>query len=304
VEQPDGDTARTDFTEEERLHFERLFGEVIPFLPASEYSVEVVGEKIKYIVYDVSEESFNDYIDAIKSKYTYSGTKTEIGISWTTYTKTNVAIDVAYYMIGGKYIMRAQIYVVNGADNPGGGYNPGGDNPGGDNPGGDTPTPPTPPALGFDSSYLVTVLPEYNPLPADFELKYNVGDDKYRVVRYLGSIYTEIRKLDGAVYNAYILTDEGEYYHYSWDNTSTAYTDNGVLEREEALEKIGVEMFDTVGKVFSQGDRLRSIGLNVPIVTRVFDQLREMGVNVDGDVFTVSKAVEELKKMKEGESNA
>lgn len=248
VEQPDGDTARTDFTEEEKLHFERLFGEVIPFLPASEYSVEVVGEKIKYIVYDVSEESFNDYIDAIKSKYTYSGTKTEIGISWTTYTKTNVAIDVAYYMIGGKYIMRAQIYTVNGTDNPGGGYNPGGDNPGGDNPGGDTPTPPAPPALGFDSSYLVTVLPEYNPLPADFDLKYNVGDDKYRVVRYLGSIYTEIRKLDGAVYNAYILTNDGEYYHYSWDNTSTVYTDNGVLEREEALEKIGVEMFDTVGR--------------------------------------------------------
>lgn len=70
------------------------------------------------------------------------------------------------------------------------------------------------------------------------------------------------------------------------------------------MNKGKIEMFDTVGNVFSQGDRLRSIGLNVPIVTRVFDQLREMGVNVDGDVFTVSKAVEELKKMKEGESNA
>ena len=64
-----------------------------------------------------------------------------------------------------------------------------------------------------------------------------------------------------------------------------------------------LEMFDSTEKVFSNGDRLRKIGLTVPIVTRVFAQLRNLGVDVPEDVFTVEKAVEVLKK-KAGEKNA
>ncbi|MBE6780044.1 MAG: energy-coupling factor transporter ATPase [Ruminococcaceae bacterium] len=70
------------------------------------------------------------------------------------------------------------------------------------------------------------------------------------------------------------------------------------------LSKGEVVMFDDTEKVFAQGDRLRSIGLNVPIVTRVFDALRQRGIDLPQDVFTVSRAVEVLKQIKAGDRNA
>lgn len=70
------------------------------------------------------------------------------------------------------------------------------------------------------------------------------------------------------------------------------------------MNKGKLEMFDTVEKVFSQGERLRSMGLNVPIVTRVFAELNALGIKVDSNIFTVDAAVRELKKLKEGDGNA
>ena len=63
-------------------------------------------------------------------------------------------------------------------------------------------------------------------------------------------------------------------------------------------------MFDTVENVFSNGDELRKIGLNVPIVTRVFDELRVRGIPLPENVFTVKRAVEEITALKAGERNA
>ena len=70
------------------------------------------------------------------------------------------------------------------------------------------------------------------------------------------------------------------------------------------LSKGEVVMFSETANVFSQGDKLRSIGLNVPIVTRVFDALREQGYDLPNDVFTVDRAVEVLKQIKAGDRNA
>ncbi len=70
------------------------------------------------------------------------------------------------------------------------------------------------------------------------------------------------------------------------------------------MSKGEVVMFDKTEEVFKQGDKLREIGLNVPIVTRVFDLLREKGFNVPNNVFTVENAVEALKKIKAGDRNA
>ena len=63
-------------------------------------------------------------------------------------------------------------------------------------------------------------------------------------------------------------------------------------------------MFDKTENVFKNGDALRKIGLNVPIVTRVFYELKQLGLDVPLDVFTVEKAVETLKKIKAGDRNA
>jgi len=65
-----------------------------------------------------------------------------------------------------------------------------------------------------------------------------------------------------------------------------------------------LDMLDTVENVFGNGEHLREIGLNVPIITRVFDLLRKQGVAVPDNVFTVEYAVEVLKALREGESNA
>ncbi len=63
-------------------------------------------------------------------------------------------------------------------------------------------------------------------------------------------------------------------------------------------------MFDKTENVFKNGEKLREIGLNVPIVTRVFYALKEKGIDVPLDVFTVEKAVEVIKNIKAGDRNA
>ncbi len=64
------------------------------------------------------------------------------------------------------------------------------------------------------------------------------------------------------------------------------------------MNKGGIEMFGTAREVFSNKERLLQIGLNVPIVTSVFAELKNMGIPVREDIFTVKEAVEELKKLK------
>ena len=65
-----------------------------------------------------------------------------------------------------------------------------------------------------------------------------------------------------------------------------------------------LDMFDTAQNVFGNGNHLREIGLNVPIITRVFDIIREHGFSVPDNVFTVDYAVEVLKALRKGDSNA
>lgn len=70
------------------------------------------------------------------------------------------------------------------------------------------------------------------------------------------------------------------------------------------MSKGKLVMFDKTENVFKNGEILRKIGLNVPIVTRVFYELKQMGIDVPLDVFTVEKAVETLKNIKAGDRNA
>ncbi len=77
-----------------------------------------------------------------------------------------------------------------------------------------------------------------------------------------------------------------------------------ITDKLLVMNKGSLVMFDKTENVFKNGDELRSIGLNVPIVTRVFDCLREQGFDLPDDVFTVERAVEVLKARKEGGANA
>ncbi len=63
------------------------------------------------------------------------------------------------------------------------------------------------------------------------------------------------------------------------------------------MNKGKIHKFDTTENVFANSEELRSIGLNVPIVTRIFEELAQMGINLPR-ALTISEAVEILANMK------
>lgn len=61
-----------------------------------------------------------------------------------------------------------------------------------------------------------------------------------------------------------------------------------------------VDMIGTPQEVFSQPQRLKEMGLDVPQVTEVFLRLRDMGIDVPESVYTLSQAKEALLSLKGG----
>ncbi len=59
--------------------------------------------------------------------------------------------------------------------------------------------------------------------------------------------------------------------------------------------------YDDTKKVFERADELNAMGLSVPQITRVFNRLKEKGINITEDVYTVDfgkKLVEKVMEMK------
>ena len=52
--------------------------------------------------------------------------------------------------------------------------------------------------------------------------------------------------------------------------------------------------FDATDKVFARAPELLELGLSVPEVTKIFLRLREMGLDIDTDVYTVKYAVKTI----------
>ena len=61
--------------------------------------------------------------------------------------------------------------------------------------------------------------------------------------------------------------------------------------------------FDKTEEIFKSKELISKAGLNVPIVTRVLDLLRQKGVSVPENIFTVDKAVDYLMSYKKGSGN-
>jgi len=61
-----------------------------------------------------------------------------------------------------------------------------------------------------------------------------------------------------------------------------------------------IELFDTVKKVFADSSMLDSMGLGVPQVTQVLLKLKERGMNVRTDIFTVDEAKNEIIRLLKG----
>lgn len=70
------------------------------------------------------------------------------------------------------------------------------------------------------------------------------------------------------------------------------------------LSQAGVVMYDDVANVFSRAKEITEIGLSVPQVTRIFDELRQRGIPVDKSVYTMEFAHQEIKRLLEGAGEA
>ena len=56
-------------------------------------------------------------------------------------------------------------------------------------------------------------------------------------------------------------------------------------------------MYDTVEKVFGHAQELLELGLSVPQVTQIFLKLRQMGLDIPTDVYTIPYAVKTIQKV-------
>ncbi len=70
-----------------------------------------------------------------------------------------------------------------------------------------------------------------------------------------------------------------------------------MADRVIVMNKSSVAMQGTVDEVYSRGDELREMGLNVPEITEIFAKLRAQGVDVPQNVYTVEHGAELLRNL-------
>jgi len=86
------------------------------------------------------------------------------------------------------------------------------------------------------------------------------------------------------------------------NNTTVVLVSHSMEDVANTVDKILVISdgkllnFDTVANVFKSSEELKNIGLNVPQVTRVVNHLKQKGVFLEGDIYTVEAAIESIKE--------
>ncbi|MCI2047917.1 MAG: energy-coupling factor transporter ATPase [Faecalibacterium sp.] len=65
-------------------------------------------------------------------------------------------------------------------------------------------------------------------------------------------------------------------------------------DRVLVMDQRKIAMYDTVENVFARAPELLALGLSVPQVTKVFLRLKEMGLDIDTDVYTIPYAVKTI----------
>jgi len=73
-----------------------------------------------------------------------------------------------------------------------------------------------------------------------------------------------------------------------------------ICTRVVVLNKGSVAFDGSVDAVYSHGGELKQMGLNVPQITDVFLRLKAKGINCRTDIYTVSQAEQELKRLMKG----
>lgn len=71
-----------------------------------------------------------------------------------------------------------------------------------------------------------------------------------------------------------------------------------IADRVLVMNRSKVAMFGTVPEVYSRGDELKKMGLNVPEITDIFIKLNKMGIPCRTDIFTVQQGIDEFRRLK------
>ena len=70
------------------------------------------------------------------------------------------------------------------------------------------------------------------------------------------------------------------------------------------MNRAHLAMYGPVPEVYSRGEELVQMGLNVPQVTRIFMELKQRGFPVSDSVYTVGQGKGELLRLKGGKGAA
>ena len=70
-----------------------------------------------------------------------------------------------------------------------------------------------------------------------------------------------------------------------------------IADRVLVMNKGKVAMFGTVDEIFSKAEDLRSIGLAIPQVTRIFIKLKHMGYDVNSAIYDTNTGTNEILKL-------
>jgi ABC-type glutathione transport system ATPase component len=74
------------------------------------------------------------------------------------------------------------------------------------------------------------------------------------------------------------------------------YCDNVVVMNDGKIYKTG-----TVDEIFSDAESLISIGLDVPVISKIAASLKKQGISLQGKLYTVDGVKEAIKKYIGGE---
>lgn len=77
-----------------------------------------------------------------------------------------------------------------------------------------------------------------------------------------------------------------------------------LVDRIVVMSKGSIVLVGTPREVFAQGDLLEEIGLDIPQIAKLMGGLRERGMNVPEDIYTIEEAKEAILQLKGGECNA
>ncbi|MBQ1434918.1 MAG: energy-coupling factor transporter ATPase [Clostridia bacterium] len=95
--------------------------------------------------------------------------------------------------------------------------------------------------------------------------------------------------------------------YHKENNSTVIIVSHSMEDMAKTVDKIivvkngKIERFLPVGEIFADAESLGSMGLDIPTITKVFKRLKERGVDIDTNVYTVKYAYELMSKRLLGE---